>query len=249
MKARRLRDIEEFIHSRKNVTLDELCLRFAVSKNTIRRDIAQIMEKGSVGKVYGGVVSFTELVSFEKRNAKNQAEKNGIGRLAASCIEEDDLIFIDSGTTTANIVDYLNPAQPLTIMTNSLDVINGVADMPNIHLLVVGNTYKRTTKSFVGIDDPRTLDKYNINKAFMAAAGVSITHGLTNSDPLEYEMKKLISEKAEKLIVLADASKFGKSTLLTYAPLSRADIIVTSHSLPKEYEQYCAEHRIEVKHG
>lgn len=249
MKDRRLHDIEEYIHSRKNVTLDELCLRFDVSKNTIRRDINQISGKGSVQKVYGGVVSNTKLVSFENRKIKSQSEKNDIGRFAASCIEENDLIFIDSGTTTGNMVDYLDPAKPLTILTNSLDVINGVSNMSHVNLLVVGNTYKRKTKSFVGVDDPRTLDKYNVNKAFMSATGVSITHGLTNSDPLEYEIKKIISEKAKKLILLADASKFGKSTLLTYAPLSQVDMIITSHSLSRDYQEFCAAHHIQIKHS
>ncbi|AEI40493.1 DeoR/GlpR family DNA-binding transcription regulator [Paenibacillus mucilaginosus] len=249
MRDIRLNHIEEYIHSRKNVTLDELCLRFDVSKNTIRRDINQISEKGTIQKVYGGVVSNPELVSFKNRTIKNQSEKHEIGRLAASCIEENDLIFIDSGTTTRYMVHYLDPDKPLTILTNSLDVINGVSSMPNVDLFVVGNFYKRNTESFIGLDDPHSLDKYNVNKAFMSVTGVSDTHGLTNSDPLEYEIKKIISEKAKKLILLADASKFGKSTLLTYAPLSRVDTIITSQALPREYQEFCAAHDIEIRHA
>ncbi|WP_017814128.1 MULTISPECIES: DeoR/GlpR family DNA-binding transcription regulator [Paenibacillus] len=248
MKARRLQDIEEYIHSRKNVTLDELCLKFDVSKNTIRRDINQIMQRGSIEKVYGGVSAITELVPFENRNIKHQPEKHSIGRLAADCIEDNDLIFIDSGTTTRNIIDYLAPGRPLTILTNSLDVINGVADMEYINLLVIGNTYKRSTRSFVGMDDIRSLEKYNVNKAFMAATGVSIVHGLTNSDLLEYEIKKVIAQKAQNLILLADLSKFGRSTLLTYAPLESVHTIISSEPLPEEYQQFCMTHQIRSRH-
>lgn len=247
MKTRRLRDIETYIHSRKNVTLDELCLTFDVSKNTIRRDINQILQKGSIEKVYGGVVSAEKLISFENRNVERRDEKAEIGRAAAEYVEENDLIFIDSGTTTCNIMNFLEKDRHLTILTNSLDVINGAASMPNVHLLVVGSTYKRSTRSFVGVDDMRALEKYNINKAFMSATGVSLAHGLTNSDLLEYEIKKSIAKRAEKLILLADSDKFGRSTLLTYAAFSDLDVLVTSSDLPAEYAESCRANGIALR--
>ncbi|MFD1886452.1 DeoR/GlpR family DNA-binding transcription regulator [Paenibacillus wenxiniae] len=248
MKARRLQDIEAYIHTRKNVTLDELCDYFEVSKNTIRRDINQIAGKGSIEKVYGGVTSTSELVPFENRTTRNQIKKNDIARLAAACIDEDDLVYIDSGTTTRHIAEHLNPELRLTVLTNSLDVINSVADMPNVSLLVIGNTYKANTRSFVGMDNPLSLQKYNVTKAFMAATGVSISHGLTNSDLLEYEIKKAIASKAQQLIALADSSKFGKSTLLTYAALEDVDILISSEALDEQYAEFCARHAIDLRY-
>lgn len=247
MKMRRLQNIEKYIHSRKNVTLDELCLKFDVSKNTIRRDINQIMGKGSIEKVYGGVASTTELIPFENRGSKHLSEKYSIARCAAACIEENDLVFIDSGTTTRHMTDFLPHDITLTILTNSLDIINGAAQLTGVNLLVIGDTFKQKTKSFVGMDSLRALDKYNVNKAFMAATGVSMSHGLTNSDLLEYEIKKAISEKTEKLILLADPSKFNKSTLLTYAPLEKVDMIICSEPLPENYQSFCQTHSIEIR--
>ncbi|WP_172195052.1 DeoR/GlpR family DNA-binding transcription regulator [Saccharibacillus qingshengii] len=247
MKVRRLQEIEHYIHDRKNVTLDELCLVFDVSKNTIRRDINQILQSGSIEKVYGGVVSAEKLISFENRNIEYRTEKAEIGRLAAEYVEENDLIFIDSGTTTRNLIDFLDPDKHLTILTNSLDVINGASAMPNVHLLVVGSTYKRSTRSFVGVDDLRTLEKYNVNKAFMSATGVNLVHGLTNSDLLEHEIKKSVAGRAEQLILLADSSKFGRSTLLTYADFPDLDVLVTSRELPPEYADYCRTYGIALR--
>ena len=239
MKARRLRDIETYIHTRKNVTLDELCVTFDVSKNTIRRDINHILQKGSIEKVYGGVVSAEKLISFENRTVERRNEKAEIGKIAATYVQQNDLIFIDSGTTTCNMMDFLDPDLHLTILTNSLDVINSAASMPNVHLLMLGSTYKRSTRSFVGVDDMRALEKYNVNKAFMSATGVSLTHGLTNSDLLEYEIKKSIAKRAEKLILLADSDKFGRSTLLTYAGFADLDVLVTSADLGEDYTESC----------
>lgn len=246
MKTRRLQEIEAYIHLQKNVTLDELCLTFDVSKNTIRRDINEILRKGTIEKVYGGVVSVSELIPFENRNVKHPDEKAQIGRMAAAHVEDYDLIFIDSGTTTRMMIDWIDPEKKLTILTNSLDIINSAAEMPNVDLLVIGSTYKRHTRSFVGVDDARALERYNVNKAFMSATGVSLAHGLTNSDLLEYEIKKSIAARSEKLFLLADSSKFGRSTLLTYASLQDVDVLLTSRSLPEEYARFCHTHAISL---
>ncbi|WP_410514615.1 DeoR/GlpR family DNA-binding transcription regulator [Paenibacillus sp. BR2-3] len=245
MKEKRLQYVEEYIHSVGTASLDEICERFHVSKNTVRRDVDRILEKGTIQKVYGGVTSISHnLVPFENRDHTNHPEKVALGKCAAQLIEDHDLIFIDSGTTTRNIIDFLPPLQQLTILTNSLDVINAAVNLDNVTLMTIGNRYKRKTKSFVSIDDLHILDKYNISKAFMAATGVSIASGLTNSDILEYEIKKRIAEKTQKMYLLADASKFGKSTMLTYAPLRECDAIITSKMLPEEYRVFCRDNNI-----
>ncbi|MDA7025171.1 DeoR/GlpR family DNA-binding transcription regulator [Bacillus sp. CLL-7-23] len=248
MKLMRIKEMEDYILANDTVSLDTLCQVFNVSKNTVRRDINRLAEKGVIKKVYGGVTAIEKpaLIPFENRTIQNKDTKTKIAHYASHFIEDDDLIFIDSGTTTQSILDTINPNKQVTIITNSLDIINTAAALEHINLVVIGSTYKRKTQSFVGMDDPSTLDKYNINKAFMAATGVSLTHGLTNCDLLEYEIKKKISEKANEVYLLADHSKFGKSTLLTYAPFSRLDCIVTSKPLDQDYENYCHEHNIDI---
>ncbi|MBT2290367.1 DeoR/GlpR transcriptional regulator [Paenibacillus albidus] len=250
MRERRLQDLEDYIHSLGTTSLDELCEHFDVSKNTIRRDISTLLEKGTIQKVYGGVTSISQtLIPFENRDTTNKSDKRAIARRAAQFVEGNELIYIDSGTTTRDIIDYLPRTVKLTILTNSLHVINAAANVENISLLTIGNTYKRDTKSFVGTENMQVLDKYNINKAFMAATGVSIESGLTNSDVLEYEIKKKVAEKAQKMFLLADASKFGRSTLLTYSPLNEVDAIVTSKGFPEEYKEYCEANEISVYFG
>lgn len=247
MREKRLQDIEDYIHSAGTASLDELCEHFNVSKNTIRRDISNILDKGTIQKVYGGVTSMSShLIPFENRDITNSSAKTAIAKCAARFVEGNELIYIDSGTTTRSMVEYLPRVPKLTILTNSLDIINAAANLEHITLLTIGNSYKRDTKSFVGNDSLHILDKYNINKAFMAATGVSIESGLTNSDILEYEIKKKIVDKAQQVYLLADASKFGRSTLLTYAPFDKVDTLITSEPLSKEYQEYCDEHGIAV---
>lgn len=247
MKMKRIQKIEEYIQEHKHVSLNELCTYFNVSKNTIRRDIQYLETEGLLEKVYGGViVANSQLIPFESRTIENKLQKELIAAKAASLIEENDLIFIDSGTTTSHLLDSVSPAIHFTVLTNNLDIINSAATMTNINLVVVGTTFKRRTRSFVELSEETFLSRYNINKAFMAATGVSIAHGLTNSDPLEYEIKKWISAKTNQLYLLADPTKFDKSTLLTYLELSNIDGLITTNMLPHEYQHFCKQHHIPI---
>ncbi|MGX7244986.1 DeoR/GlpR family DNA-binding transcription regulator [Enterococcus quebecensis] len=250
MKLQRIQQIENYIQQQGSISLDELCRVFNVSKNTIRRDINELEKRGTLKKVYGGVVYVeNNLVSFENRNIHNQREKEEIGATAATLIEEDDLVFIDSGTTTSQILKNVDPELPFTLLTNNLDIINSAAAMKNVQLILIGNSYKRKTRSFVGIEDEEVVTKYNINKAFMAATGVSITSGLTNSDLMEYRIKKMIVERAKEIYLLADSSKFDHSTLLTYSPLENTKGIVTTKEIPQKYVDFCDLHDIQLLHS
>ena len=247
MKLQRIQQIENHIQQQGSISLDELCRVFNVSKNTIRRDINELEKRGTLKKVYGGVVYVeNNLVSFENRNIHNQKEKESIGARAALLIEENDLIYIDSGTTTSQILNNVDPELPFTLLTNNLDIINLAAAMNNVQLILIGNSYKRKTRSFVGIEDEAVVTRYNINKAFMAATGVSITSGLTNSDLMEYRIKKMIVQRAKDIYLLADSSKFDHSTLLTYSPLESIKGIVTTKELPQKYVDFCDLHTIKL---
>lgn len=247
MKVQRREAIVQLVQEKGSVSLDELCNLFQVSKNTIRRDIHYLSEKQLLEKVYGGVIAAEdELVPFPNRSVKATSEKEKIGQLAAQYIQDGDLIFIDSGTTTKMIVPYLSRDINITILTNNLDVINSVVDLKNVQLILVGNRLKRATRSFVGTNGYDLLKGYNINKAFMAATGVSITNGLTNADFLEYEIKHQICSKAKQIFLLADHSKFDHVALMTYNKLENIDYLITDQSLSKEYETFCEENQITV---
>lgn len=247
MKIKRIQQIEQYIQQHKQVSISELCSHFNVSKNTIRRDINYLETEGLLEKVYGGVVATnSQLVPFESRTIKNQLEKEQIAARAASFIQENDLIFIDSGTTTIHLLDSVSQTIHFTVLTNNLDIINTAAAMTNITLVVVGTNFKRRTRSFVELSEKTLLTRYNINKAFMAATGVSINHGLTNSDPLEYEIKKWISTKANQLYLLADPTKFDKSTLLTYLELSNIHGLITTNAIPQNYQEFCKDYQIPI---
>ena len=250
MKSQRLDMIEEYVLEHKNASLDTLCEKFNVSKNTIRRDVDILLKRGSIMKVYGGVAALETpqtlpLLSYEERGGRFPEEKKEICRRAAELVAEDDTIYIDTGTTCLNLVDFIADKH-CTILTNSLLIFNKAASYPNLDIISVPGKLNRKTLSFTGPDINDYLQTYNISMAFMACTGVTMKSGLTNASAEEYITKKAIAENPNSMILLADHSKFGRISLMTYSPIEKLDAIVTDQPLPEEYDTFCQEHGIRV---
>ena len=251
MRTKRIDLIEKYITEHKTVSLDTLCEVFQVSKNTIRRDVGQLVTDGSVKKVYGGVSAvgsgseFQTLTTFTDRNLILAKEKNAMCRHAATMIEDNDIIFIDSGTSTQALIDYI-AHKHCVIITNSLQVSCRALPYPNLTIISLPGKLNRDTLSFAGSESEQYLGSYNITKAFMSCTGVSIENGLTNATMEEYLIKKTIVNNCRNVILMADHTKFGKFTLRTYCSLSDIHQIVTDQMPDAEISDYCTEHGIQI---
>ena len=134
MKINRIQQIRKLLLEEHTLSIKDLCRRFDVSKNTIRRDISELEQQGLIHKVYGGIVLNADALDpsapepFDSRAAKNENAKKIVARLAASEVREDDVIYIDSGTTTMHMIPFLAGKGRITIITSSLNVINMALD-------------------------------------------------------------------------------------------------------------------------
>ncbi|MGG1690012.1 DeoR/GlpR family DNA-binding transcription regulator [Heyndrickxia ginsengihumi] len=246
LKTKRINLIRDYVFEHQTVSLDELVKKFDVSKNTIRRDIQELVDSGEIKKVYGGVsVNHTSLEPFTDRTARNQQLKKLIAKRAANFVEDGDIIFIDSGTTTVEMLEYLKTKQ-ITVITNNLDFIINSLPYESLNVISTGGILERTTKSFATIKNMELFNTYNINKAFMASTGVSIMNGVTNSSPLESQIKQIVVEKSAKVYLLVDHYKFDKSALMTYCTLDQIDYLITDAMPDKSYEEYAKENGINL---
>ncbi|RHR21760.1 DeoR/GlpR transcriptional regulator [Clostridium sp. AF19-22AC] len=251
MRTQRIDLIEKYIMQEKSVTLDALCEKFNVSKNTIRRDIDSLAEKGVIRKVYGGVTAVSasglspKLIPYETRHFTLPEEKDKICRLASQYVKDGDIIYIDTGTTCLNMVDHISDRQ-CTILTNSLQVCLKAVPYPNLNIISLPGKLKRETLSYVGSEIVDYLKTYNIGKAFMACSGATIENGLTNATTEEYIVKKAVMENTGESYLLADHTKFGHFSLMTYAHLEDIDYIITDQTPGNEYTDFCQEHQIQV---
>lgn len=253
MRAERIDSIIEFIYRNKNVTLDQICDDFNISKSTVRRDLSEILKDTNLKKTYGGITLKNKwgnkkyLTSFSERNIENADKKLAISKKAANIVEDNDIIFIDSGTTTFYMVDYLGNVNNLTILTNNLEVIFRAVKYKNINLISLSGTLSRETLSFVGATSISTIKNFNISKAFMATTGFSIMNGVTNSSPLESDIKRTVISKSNKIILLADSSKFNSVSLMTYCNLEDIDILVTDKMPDKNISDYLYNNKISIE--
>lgn len=249
MRSQRITEIEQYIYIHQAVTLDELCDVFQVSKNTIRRDIEIIIQNPDIVKTYGGVKINSQspktLVSFTERSIKHQETKRMIAAKAASFVEDGDSIFIDSGTTTMYMLEHLKDKQ-ITLLTNNLEVMIQAMPYNNINLISLSGSLNRKTLSLTGNSAAKVLSTYNIKHAFMAATGFTMENGATNSSPEETCIKEMAVQKSQNRYLLADSSKYGIVSLLTYAPLDAFTGIITDKLPEQEFCQYAEEHHIEL---
>lgn len=238
MKASRLKEIQDYIINKETVSMEDLCSKFNISMNTARRDIGELVTSGIVKKVYGGVtVCSRPPVQLNEGSVKNREVKIRIAERAAEYVCDGDIIYIDSGTTTAHMIKYLKD-KTITIITNNLNIIVAAVPFNNIDIIAIGGNFSRKTNAFNGFNNSLILKDFNINKAFLSTIGISIENGLTNEIPLEYQIKKAVVEKSSNIFILADNTKFNVSSMLTFCELQKVDCLITDKEPPSNFVEH-----------
>ncbi|MGL5270093.1 MAG: DeoR/GlpR family DNA-binding transcription regulator [Selenomonadaceae bacterium] len=249
MKINRIHKIQEILEDNQSVSINRLCDIFNVSKNTIRRDIAELEKRDLIKKVYGGIMlkpTTTAPEPFASREIKNSPQKKQIARLAAELVSDGEVIYIDSGTTTMHMIPYLAEKNNITIVTASLNVINAATAYNQFNVISTGGTLYLPSKAFVGTSVLNCLKNYNISKAFLASTGISLEKGVTNAAPLEYEIKQYLVQKCSIKILLADSSKIDKASLMTYCQLKDISCLIIDKEPPANYLAYLKENNIRL---
>lgn len=248
MKSKRIDAIKQYIYDNKTVTLEQLCEEFGISMSTMRRDLDDILKEPDIKKVYGGLTTLSkrESSSFEARNITNSDTKRRIAAAAAAFVEDGDTVFVDSGTTTMHMIDYLWDKRDVTVITHNFDLIQRSIAYENINVISLPGVFNRDTLSFTGLDTAHGLQNFNISKAFMATTGFSTTCGVTNSFPAESDLKRTAVQRCRKTFLLADSSKFDVIALITYCDLSSIDVLVTDKTPTKEICDFMQKHGNEI---
>lgn len=248
MKENRRKYMGELIAQRRSMTMQELCDYFEVSMNTIRADVAYLVSTGAVQKVYGGVqaVDQKQAPLFTSRLMQHTFQKQRIAAKAQQLIEDGDIIFVDAGTTTMHLIDYLDPRKHVTIITANLPVIQKAYDHENVELIVLPGTINRRTNSISGVCALEFLGRYQFNKAFMGVTNVSEDGRLNTSTYMEYEIKRNALLQSRKSYLLVDSAKFGAMGLMSYGKLDSMDAIITDSECPDFVRAYCKERNVPI---
>jgi len=238
--AERRAAIVKKLEAQGSVRVADLSAQFGVTEETIRRDLEELERQKVLKRTYGGAVKATGTgieLPYAKRREKNAAEKAKIAKAAISLINEGDTVCLDASTTALRLCQEMHHLSRLTVLTNSIQVLLELAGRPGFNVIGTGGTLRETALSFVGPLAERTVAEYHVDKAFISCKGLSVEGGLTDSNELEVELKKVMVRSAERVIVLADHTKFGYIGFARIAGLDVIDTVVTDDGIdPKEVE-------------
>lgn len=247
MRVDRLEELRQYIRQNKTVSITDITDHFHISMSTVRRDLSALLEEREFKKVYGGIcVDNMRAVPIEERMSTLSEEKHMIGALAANQASDGDVVFLDAGSTIPYIVEGLAQKQDITIVTNSLPVLNYAAGHPSLRVIVLGGNLNDRLFSFVSYPVDRRLDRINIDVAFMSATGVSLRSGLSIYEYDAISVKEVVIKRGAKIVLLADHSKFGVSATWSYAALDKLTCVVTDRQPPEEFLEEFAKNGTQV---
>ncbi|MBQ1393942.1 MAG: DeoR/GlpR transcriptional regulator [Lachnospiraceae bacterium] len=232
--------ILQLLQERKAVTVTEFTKILGISESTIRRDLNTLAGMGKINKVHGGATVIEEErktieENVAEKEVKNVEEKNKIVKYAAGLIRDDDFIYLDAGTTTGKLIDCIK-------RTKAVFVTNGIfhakrLTQKGIKVFLLGGELKLSTEAMIGMTALDALKQYNFTKAFLGANGIHEQYGFTTPDPAEAMIKKEVMNRSFMRCVLADSSKFGQISSVSFGNLSQA-CIVTDQLKNKKYADY-----------
>lgn len=238
----RQKQIVQMLNKTSSLKVADLSENFGVSESTIRRDLQEMQQKGMLTRTHGGAVGILPTSfepSFKEKETEKHDEKMEIGALAASMIEDGDTIILDSGTTCLEIARNIMQ-QKVTVITNSIDIASELSVKENIELIVAGGSLRINTRAMVGHITENILSNFRVDKAFIGANGISIEEGITTPNFTEAQTKKAMIDTANKVILVADSTKFNNVCFSVICPLRVVSTIITSRdtdeNIIKEYE-------------
>ena len=221
--------ILQYLEERRSVTVAELTEFLGISESTARRDITVLDKAGKLVKVFGGAVALeshylAQEPTVAQKSEENQEEKQRIARYAASLVGPEDFVYLDAGTTTGYMLDFLEEKDAVFV-TNAVAHAQRLAAM-GCRVLLVGGTLKAATEA---ASAARMLRDYHFTKGFFGTNGVSREAGFTTPDVNEALVKRTALEQCRRAYVLADHTKFQVVSAVTFASLEAA-LVLTDNS-------------------
>jgi DeoR family transcriptional regulator, aga operon transcriptional repressor len=245
----RQKQILSLLSQQGRLSVAEIVAQFSISEATARRDLETLAARGKAQRVHGGVIAVEqappELPILERENEQAD-EKARIGRAAASLVANNETVFLGSGTTVLEIARHLRDHKNLTVITNSLPVLNILAGNQEITVVSLGGMLRESELSFIGHITEQALVEVRADKVFMGTRGVSLEHGLTNDYLQETLTDRAILKSGRDVIIVADHTKVNRVATVLLAPLTSMYTFVTDAKADKKFVQALKRQGIQI---
>jgi DeoR/GlpR family transcriptional regulator of sugar metabolism len=234
----RQKQILSLLGRQGRLSVGEIVEQFSISEATARRDLETLASQGKAQRVHGGVIALEqappELPILERKNEQAD-EKMRIGRAAASLVRDKETVFLGSGTTVLEVARNLRDRRQLTVVTNSLPVLNVLAGQKEITVISLGGMLRESELSFIGHITEQALAELRVDKVFMGTRGLSLEHGLTNDYLQETLTDRAILKIGHEVVIVADYSKINRVSTALLAPLNVMSALVTDSKADKKF--------------
>lgn len=236
--SERQKQILSLLTRQGRLSVTDVVEQFSISTATARRDLESLASQGKAQRVHGGVVAVEqappELPILERANEQPD-EKARIGRVTASLVADKETVFLGSGTTVLEVAKNLRERKGLTVITNSLPVLNILAGLEPITVISLGGMLRDSELSFIGHITEQALAELRADKVIIGARAVSLEHGLTNDYLPETQTDRAILKVGREVILVADHSKINRVSTTFLAPLTDIHKLVTDKQTPRAF--------------
>ena len=250
--AERYQYILRKLNERGFVKVQNLSKELKVSFVTIRKDLKNLEDRKLLFRTHGGATStnlYTDIPHprpLEDKEKTNIDAKRKIAKVASLLLEKNDTIIIASGTTVIEFARNINPQSSLTILSATLNVSEILTKYPKVEAIQLGGIVRKSSNSVIGSFAEKMLAELMCNKLFIGVDGIDLNYGLTTTSAMEASLNKIMIEAAQKVIVLADSSKFGRKSFGKICELDKVDILITDDLIKDEFKKSLEERGIEV---
>ncbi len=236
----RQKQILSLLAKQGRLSVSEIVKQFSISEATARRDAGLLASQGKAQRVHGGIIAIDQAppeLPILQRTSEETEEKLRIGRVAAELVCENETVFIGSGTTALEVARNLRRRKSLTVITNSLPVLNMLAGDKDITVISLGGMLRDSELSFIGHIAEEALAEIRVDKVIMGTRGLSYEHGLTNDYLPETLTDRAILKIGRELIIVADYTKINRVSTALLAPLKSIHTLVTDSKADKKFIQ------------
>ena len=236
-------EILEIARLEGRVVVEPLAERFAVTMQTIRRDLTELSDAGLLDRVHGGAVARTGVtnIGYDERRRMNEAAKTAIGQLCAQAIPDNSSMILNLGTTTEAVARELLQHRNITVVTNNLNVANILVANPSCEIMVAGGSLRRSDGGLVGDLTIEFIKQFKVDYAIIGTSALDPDGDLLDFDLAEVRVSKAIIQQSRQKFLVTDATKLTRSAPVRLASLAELDAIFTNRPLSGDLAQKCRE--------
>lgn len=247
----RQQEILEIARVQTRVSVEELVSRFAVTPQTIRKDLNELCDSKVLSRVHGGamIASGVANVGYEQRRNTAPDEKQRIGELCAAEIPDNASLFINIGTTTEAVARALTNHKGLLVLTNNLNVANILLQHSDCEVIIVGGMLRRSDGGVIGEATVDFINQFKVDYAVIGASAIDEDGALLDYDYREVRAAQAIIENARQTFLVADKMKLERTAPVRIAHFSQISAFFTDKITSEKLRKICTQHGVFVSDG